>query len=103
MKNKINNWLFKLALKFIGKRLVWSENYLTPEYLLGLGWIEKDGYYFEPAIKDRDRISIQFEYHYYRIFHSEKMIFIALETKIEWFELYLLLVKHEIRFKLAGI
>ena len=104
MKNKINNWLFKKAKKFLAKRLVYSSNRLTPEYLIERGWVEQDGYYIEPNIKDRDRISISFESHYYRVWHSDKRTFFALESTIEWFELYYLLAHGDNgRYKLAGI
>lgn len=91
MKNRINQLLFKLIKKFLSKRFVHSNNRLTPKYLFSNGWIEKDGYYFEPNIKDRDRISITFEHHFYRVWHSDKLTFIALESTLEWFELYYLM------------
>jgi len=92
MKKKLLNWLYKLALKIIAINIVKYGNKLTPEYLLKKGWIEKDGYYIESGIKDRDRISIKFESNYYRIWHSDKMTFITLENSIEWFEIYYLIL-----------
>lgn len=104
MKKKINNWLFRLAKKVIAKRLVYSSNLLTPQYLIERGWVEENGYYIEPNLKDRDRISISFEHHYYRVWHSEKRTFFALESTIEWFEMYYLLAHGDNgRYKLAGI
>lgn len=82
----------KSNLKDILKNTISESNdLLTPEYLLQRGWIEEDGFYYQPNIKDRDRISISFEHHYYRVWHSEKRTFIALESTVEWFELYYLL------------
>lgn len=104
MKKKINNWLFKLAKKVIAIKIVKYGTQLTPQYLIERGWVEQDGYYIEPNIKDRDRISISFESHYYRVWHGEKRTFFALESTIEWFELYYLLAHGDNgRYKLAGI
>lgn len=104
MKKEIYNWIFKLAKKFISINIVHYGTQLTPKYLIERGWAEEDGYYIEPNIKDRDRISISFEHHYYRVWHSDKRTFIALESTIEWFELYYLLAhKDNGRYKLAGV
>jgi len=55
-------------------------------------------------MKDRDLITIQFESHYYRVWHSSKLTFIALESSVEWFELYYLLAHGDNgRYELAGI
>ena len=43
MKTKLQNWIFKLAMTFIAKRLVHSSNRLTPEYLLSKGWVMQEG------------------------------------------------------------
>jgi len=75
-----------------------------PEYLLKKGWIEQDGYYIEPNMKDRDLVSISFEAHYYHVWHSSKRTFIALESTIEWFESYYLIIHGDNgRYQLAGI
>lgn len=104
MKKKINEWIYRLALKVIFKRIVNRNNLLTPEYLTERKWIKKDGYYFEPNVKDRDRIYIKFEEYYYRVFYSSKMTFIALESSVEWFELYYLLSHPDNgRYKIAKI
>jgi len=110
MKNKINKWLYKLAKKFLAKRLVHSENRLTNGYLLTRGWIPKidtvrgKTFYCEPNMKGRDVIYIDFEAHYYRVWHSEAKTFIALESSIEWFELYYLLAHGDNgRYELAGM
>lgn len=97
-------WIYNLAVKLIANRIVHECNNLTPQYLIDRGWVEKGGFYFEPAIKDRDRINISFEDHYYRVWHSNKMTFIALEDSVEWFELYYLLSHPDNgRYELAGI
>ena len=94
MKNKIRNFIYKLARKVIFKRLIHGHR-LTPYYLTHRGWIKKDGCYIEPIVKDRDRVSIEFEYHYYRVRHSADKTFIALESTVEWLEMYMLLLdKH---------
>ena len=104
MKKKIFNWLYKFAIKVIAINIVKHGNQLTPDYLLKRGWVEKDGYYVEPNMKDRDLILIQFESHYYRVWNSEHHTFIALESTIEWFEAYYLIIHpHNGRFELAGI
>ena len=54
-------WIYKLALSVIANRIVHSQNLLRPDYLIAKGWIEEDGFYFEPNTKDRDKIWIQFE------------------------------------------
>ena len=85
--------IYKIALKIIGNRLE-NGTLLTPSYLHDKGWeLVRDKstdklVWREKEIKDRDMISIQFEAHYYRVWHSEKMTFIACETKQEWFDLY---------------
>ena len=104
MKKKIYNWLFKKALKIIAFNLVKYGNQLTPDYLLKRGWIEQDGYYFEPNMKDRDVIKIRFEKHWYYVTHSSKKTYIATESTIEWFENYFLLAHGDNgRFELVGI
>ena len=60
MKKKLYNWLFKKAMKIVALNLVRYNTKLTPEYLLNKGWVEKDGFYFEPGIKDKYKISIKF-------------------------------------------
>ena len=104
MRKAIYNWLFRKAVKVIAINIVKHGNKLTTKYLLDRGWIEKDGYYIEPCIKDRDLISIKFESNYYRVWHSSKRTFIATERTIEWFESYYLIINSENgRYDLAGI
>jgi hypothetical protein len=81
-------------LKIIIKILYWllfkKGNQLQPWDLTAAGWvIDESGFYVEPNIKDRDRVSIQFENHYYRIYHSEYRTFVALEYSREWLQIYL--------------
>ena len=95
---------YKEAVEVIAKAIVHSKNRLTPEYLMERNWVEENGYYIEPNIKDRDRISISFEHHYYRVWHGGDRTFFALESSIEWFELYYLLSHGDRgRYRLAGI
>lgn len=62
------------------------------------GWIVeiKDGrtFFIEPNIKDRDKIWIEFENHYYRVYHSERRTFIALQSTKEWLQAYLFINDH---------
>src|SRR5690606_5328017 len=70
---------------------------LLPSHLLNAGWkleFVKSGqgyraFYVEPSIKGRDKVWIEFEHHYYRVYHSESRVFIALESTIEWLQFYL--------------
>lgn len=91
-KKKIYKWLYKLALKVIAINIINHGTRLTPDYLMKKGWILQDGFYIEPNIKDRDLISISFEAHFYRVWHSSKRTFIAVENTVEWFENYYLLL-----------
>ena len=109
MKNKFIKWIcskdfaYKLAIKLIANRIVHEQNILTPQYLIDRGWVEKDGFYVESNVKNRDMISISFEKTWYRVWHSEKRTFIALESKIEWFENYCLLLRNEERYELSNV
>ena len=103
MKKIILNWLFNKALKVIALNIVKYNNPLTPEYLLSRDWIESDGYYYEPFMKERDIIFIRFEKNYYSVYHSSKKTFIALESSVEWFENYYLLNNAWNLYELAGV
>jgi hypothetical protein len=104
MKKKIYNWFFKKALKIIAVNVVKYGKPLTPEYLLKLGWVELEGYYFDPYMKARDVIQIRFDKHWYYVTHSSKKTYIATENTQEWFENYILLIAGDKRrFELAGI
>lgn len=100
----LKNWAYKLAVKLIANRIVHGFNRLTPEYLQGKGWIQEGKYWVEPNIKDRDKIWINFENHYYRVWHGGDRTFIALESSLEWFENYYLLANGDNgRYPLAGV
>ena len=104
MKKKVYNWLFRIAKKVIAINIVKYGTPLIPQYLIERGWIEENGYYIEPNLKNRDRISISFDHNYYRVWRSETRTFIALESTVEWFELYYLLAHDDNgRYELAGI
>ena len=97
-------WIYELALSVIANRIVHSQNLLRPDYLIAKGWIEEDGFYFEPNTKDRDKIWIQFENHYFRVWHGKEKTFIGLESKVEWFETYFLMAHGDNgRYELAGV
>lgn len=95
--NKLLNWLSK---KSFGKRIgfvlmakiIYNGQRLTPDYLQSKGWIFDGDYWIMPLIKDRDKIWIQFESHYYRVWHGKERVFIALEDSIEWVDAYCSLV-----------
>lgn len=98
--------IYKIAFKIIAKRLCCNETQLTPEYLFEKGWIPEldlvrnKTFIVEPNIKDRDKVSIEFEAgkSRYRVWHGKERTFIALETSIEWIEMYMLLMdKHQQR------
>jgi hypothetical protein len=104
LKKIIKDWIYNKAIKIIATRLVNSRELLTPQYLTKRGWVEKDGYYTEFGVKNRDLITIQFENHFYRVWHSDKLTFIAIENSIEWFEMYYLLIHIDnARYELAGV
>jgi hypothetical protein len=98
------DWVYKLSVAVIASRIVRSNQNLTPEFLLANGW-EFDGAFFvEPNVKLRDKIWIQFEHHYFRIYHGPDRTFIGLESKQEWFENYYLLAHGDNgRYELAGV
>ena len=98
----IKNFFYKLALKFIANQIINSKTRLTVEYLIKNGWrteydkITDKTFYVEPNIKDRDKVSVEFESHYYRVWHGRERTFVALETSVEWLQLHLLLIdKHK--------
>ena len=96
-------WIYKLALSIIANRIVHQQNLLTPEYLVSKGWINEQGFWIEPNIKDRDKIWIQFDKLYFRVWHGKEKTFIGLESKVEWFETYYNLINRDIRYNLSNI
>lgn len=94
----IKNFLYKQAVQLITNKIINSQSALTPKYLIKKGWVTEydkitgKTFYVEPDIKDRDKVSVEFEGHYYRVWHGRDRTFIALETSIEWLQLYLLLI-----------
>ena len=107
MKKKLYNWLFKKAMKIVALNLVRYKTILTPEYLLRKGWVERDGFYFEPNIKDKYKISIKFDevcWWAYNVYYGKNDTWIASETSVEWFENYYLLAHMDNgRYELAGV
>lgn len=98
------DWLYKLSISIIANRLVHGQNLLTPEYLIKRGWISDGEFFVEPNIKLRDKLWIRFEDHWFTIYRGEARTFIGLESKIEWFEIYWLLVHSDNgRYELSGI
>jgi len=100
----MKDFIYKLSLSVVANRIVHGEHRLTPQYLTDRGWIYKDGYFIESQIKNRDKIWIQFEHHYYRVWHGPNRTFIGLESTVEWFENYYLLIHGDNgRYELAGV
>lgn len=94
LRKEFSLWSWKQEKKILIKRLS-GYNRLQPHHLTSLGFVyAENGYYFQPNIKDRDRISVEFvENGYgYRVYHSKSMTFIAAENTLEWFETYYLLI-----------
>lgn len=101
----LKNWAYRLAVKLIANRIVHGQNRLTRGYLMSKGWGLEDGkYWVEKGIKDRDKIWIEFESDYYRVWHGKERTFISLEISLEWFENYYLLANGDNgRHVLAGV
>lgn len=68
-----------------------SEN-LTPKHLIDLGWVKENGFFVEKSIKDRDKIWIEFEDSFFRVYHGKDKTFIALNKKKSWFDSYYSLI-----------
>ena len=110
MKKKFIKWLsaqdfiYNLSVKLIANRIVHGENHLKPSHLIARGWVKEDDYYFEPDVKDKCKIWVKFENHYFRIYYGVNKTFIGLESKIEWFDNYYLLAHGDNgRYNLAGV
>lgn len=96
---KLRTIFFTLALRFLAKQVNGSgaSHKLTPEYLFMNGWVPfydtqtEKTFIVEPHVKDRDKIWVEFEHHYYRVWHGPAKTFIALKASLVWFQLYLLL------------
>lgn len=98
IKQRVKEWIYRQAIKVVAKRIVKEQNLLTPQYLIERGWVKEGNYFIEPNIKDRDKIWVEFENHYFRVWHGANKTFIALESKVEWFELYYLCVNNDERY-----
>lgn len=89
MKNLLLNITIKIARWLMTSR----GTQLVAERLMWAGWdpVSIDGriFFIEPTVKIRDRVWIEFENHYYRVYHGEKRTFIALESSKEWLQMYL--------------
>jgi len=96
---KIKQLIFKMCLSFVDAQTKCNNTPLTEDDLTDMGWIRlyedrTDRYYFtEPNIKERDKIWIEFENHYYRVYHGMDKTFIALRISKAWFDVYYMLHK----------
>jgi len=110
LKIKCNKLRYAVGVRLLAISIVYSYKLLTPDYLIVRGWVEEsDNCYSEPNVKDRDKITIEFEKdkgnYFYRVYHSKNKTFVALESSVEWFELYysIILMHNEERYNLAGV
>lgn len=99
MKTKLLNLIIKVLHWLIVKK----GTHLEPKHLYKAGWVvEVVGnrqFFVEPNVKPRDKIWVEFENHYYRVYHSETRTFISLETKLEWLRVYLFLNDYYLELK----
>lgn len=95
---------FDFALKIIANKIVHHPTPLRPKYLTDRGYVEENGFYFDPNVKDANRIWIEFENHYYRVYHGTYRVFITLESTQEWYEIYFLTIHSDNgRYDLASV
>jgi hypothetical protein len=92
MKRKIKKWLYNFSKKIIFRRIVLDDNLLTPNYLENKGWVKDGNTWTEPNVKQRDKIWIEFENHYFRCFIGKDKTFVGLESSEEWFDMFYLLL-----------
>ena len=97
------DWIYNFAIKLMAHRIIRGDNPLRPEHLEIMGFVKDGDYYVEPNIKLRDKVWVQFEAHYYRVFHGGDRTFIALQSRKEWFDNHYLLVNGIRLYDLAGI
>ena len=92
----MKHYLLKQIIKVIYWLMFNKGTQLTSFYLLKAGWVIEDGYFVEPFVKKRDKVWVQLQGHYYRVYHGEERTFISLENSVEWLQLYLFtLDKHK--------
>lgn len=94
IKNKIIDFLSnspffnRIAFAVVSKSLSNGKN-MNPQYLIDKKWVcDENGFYYEPYTKERDRIWVKFESNFYRVYHGPNKTFIALRSKVLWFENY---------------
>jgi len=92
-----------LAMRIISHNIIHSTNKLSKEYLLQHGWVENDGYVYEPNLKEKRTVWINFGDGFYRIFYGEKKTFIALESSFEYFQLFMLTVDNDKRYQYSPL
>jgi len=85
--------LLKTIIKIAHWLMTTKGTQLIPNRLIRAGWeVEHVGhrtFYIEPIIKRRDKVWVEFEHHYYRVYHGEDRTFVALESSLEWLQFYL--------------
>ena len=97
------DWIYRLSISILANRIVHGDQ-LTKDYLLSKGWVQEGNFFVEPNVKLRDKIWIQFEHHYFRIYHGPDRVFIGLESTKGWFEIYWLILHGDNgRYELAGV
>jgi hypothetical protein len=83
-----NDSIYNAALSFVAYRIEHHGELLTPDHLSSMGWIKEGNCWVEKNIKKRDKIWIQFEDSYYRVYHGADKTFMALKSNKVWFENY---------------
>jgi hypothetical protein len=94
-------WLYEMAKTIIANRIVCEHNMLWPAYLLDRGWVEDidSGMFYEKSENSKQRIWVKFYgigqnqkvTHYYKVFYGDNKQLIALESTVEWFEVFYML------------
>ena len=102
MKKLILKIAFHIAASLLRVSIGRSTSGLTPSHLIKRGFVASDEggrAFYEPNVKGRDRVTVVFEREYYRVYHSDAMIFVALESSREWFDAYYMLIHPDNRQK----
>jgi len=92
------NWVFNICSKIIRWRIKNDPYHLTPTNLIENDWLMDDNnYWYEPNIKERDRIWIKFGENgkYYQIYHGGDKTYMGLKSSVDWFLLYFLIMNEE--------
>lgn len=92
IKKLTNKILYRLFIKYLSCRIIKSNERINVEYLESIGFKSNGTYFVEENVKVRDKIWVELNDGYYRIFHGERKTFIALESSKYWFDVYYFLM-----------